>query len=260
MSIKKSVSLFTRVLCILLTVFIFSVDVAYARSDVDSITFVAKNQPVISRVCSNANGEAGVTVLVYTAEDGLVSFSNSNYRTLSVKERERFMETVLLAIKESGLSSQIKNKFYNFVAEQDTTTSAAVKFLQSDTSADFVNAASWFKPFGSAAGIVLGFLSLCIFLFIGLSIILDIFYLAVPMFRMFIEKDKGKPRVISNEAYSSAMEAERGSSYQSSVSLYLKRRIPALIVVCIAVGYLISGQIYNMVVYFIDSFTWVIDW
>ena len=231
------------------------------RSDVDSITFIGENQTAVMSICSKANNLAGSKILVYEGKDGMLSFSNSKYALLPVDVRRDFMETALLTTKESGLGSQIKNKVYNFIAEQDTTTSAAVKYLRSDASADFAAAASWFKPFGSVFGVVLGLLSLFIFMFIGVSIMVDIAYMALPGVRVMLEGGKsGKPKWVSGEAYSSVKESEgvmQNNDYKGYMGLYLKRRVPSVIVMSIALGYLISGQIYEIIVYVIDSFSWI---
>lgn len=236
-----------------------------AREDVDSIVYIAEDVPELVAICSNANGVVGKEILVYTGGDGLLSFSNKTYTSLTVDERKDFMESALLLTKESGMGSQIKNKVYNFIAGQDSTTSAAVKLLRSDASTDFVKAASIFKPFGSVAGVILGVLSLFIFMFIGLSILFDIAYLVLPGFKMVLEngEDSKRPKWVSREAYASAKDSEDSiysrDGYKGSLTLYVKRRVSAIIIMSIALGYLISGQIYDIIVFFIDSFSWIFE-
>ena len=260
MSVSKRLRNF---LVVFLMALLLPVSVAFAddRGEVDSITFIGENQTAVVSICSKANNLAGSKILVYEGKDGMLSFSNSKYALLPVDIRRDFMETALLTTKESGLGTQIKNKVYNFIAEQDTTTSAAVKYLRSDASADFATAASWFKPFGSVFGVVLGLLSLFIFMFIGLSIMVDIAYMALPGVRVMLEGGKsGKPKWVSGEAYSSVKESEGGmqnSDYKGYMGLYFKRRVPSVIIMSIALGYLISGQIYDIIVYIIDSFSWI---
>lgn len=248
----------------LITVFTFGLNVhAESREDVDSVVYVSENQPEILSICSKANDVADEDILIYTGNDGLLSFSNKKYSDLTVDVRRDFMETALLSTKESGLGNQVKNKVYNFIAEQDTTTSAAVKYLRSDASTDFASAAAWFKPFGSVAGVVLGVISLFIFMFMGLSILFDVAYMVLPGFRVFVEGGKNeRPRWVTREAYSAVKESEEGinhTEYKSYMSLYFKRRVPSLILMSIALGYLISGQIYDIIVFFIDSFSWMFD-
>ena len=262
--VRHSAIAFVMVMVCMLGVLYKPIIVQAERKDVDSIVYLTENSSVISSIWSCANGVAGKEILVYTGGDGLLSFSNKNYTSLTVDAREDFMETALLLTKESGLGSQIKNKMYNFIAEQDSTTSASVKLLRSDASTDFVKAASWFKPFGSVAGTLLGILALFIFMFVGLSIVFDIAYLVLPGFKVVVEKGESKrPRWISREAYSSAKDSEesisRSNGFKGSLGLYFKRRVPSIILMSIALSYLISGQIYDLIAFFIDSFSWVFD-
>lgn len=266
----KKVSLIKRVITLMLFLMLSLMcfgRVAFAsRSDVDSITYIAENQPEVATICSKANKVTdGVTVLVYTADDGMLSFSNKNYASLDMDTRREFMETALLTTKESGLGSQIRGKVYNFIADQDNTTSAAVKYLRSDASADFVAAASLFKPFGSLFGIILGVVSLFIFMFMGFSILADVAYMVLPGFRVFSDGKTGndRPKWVSREAYSAVKESEESinrSNYKSYMALYAQRRFTTLTIMAIALGYLISGQIYDFIVFLIDAFSWMFQW
>lgn len=240
----------------------FNISEAFAgRDDIDSVVYVGESQTVILSICSSANNVAGSEILVYTGNDGLLSFSNKKYASLAVDVKRDFMETALLSTKESGLGTQVKNKVYNFIANQDSTTSSAVRYLRSDTSADFAKAASWFKPFGSTFGVLLGLLSLFIFMFMGLSITVDISYMVLPGVRVLIEGGMGgKPKWVSREAYSSVKESEdamQSNNYKGYMGLYFKRRIPSILAIAIALGYLISGEIYSIITYIIDAFSWV---
>lgn len=250
-------------LVISLLIISFNTVKVYAnRSEVDSISYVGENQTTVLAICSSANRLVGRDILVYTSHDGLLSFSNRVYSELDTKEKRDFMETALLATKESGLGNQVKNKVYNFISEQDSTISASVKYLVSDASADFATASAWFKPFGSVFGVLLGVLSLLIFMFIGLSTVIDIAYMVVPGVRVLLEGGvSGKPKFVSTEAYSAIKESEEGmrsNDYKGYMGIYFKRRLPSLFAMAIALGYLISGEIYSIIAYIIDAFSWML--
>lgn len=228
-----------------------------AREDVDSITNIGTGHGLVSAICKNANEVAGTNILSYTSADGILSFSNKKYSSLDIDTKKRFMESALSLTKSSGLGNQVKNKVYNFIADQDSTTSAAIRYLSTDASADFSEGASWFKPFGSAFGVFLGFMSLLIFVCLATSIVLDIAFIGVPMMRIFFQgvSKKEKPKFITNEAYSTLMECEGSSTYKNNISLYLSRRVPVLLGITLCLGYLISGKIYDIIAFFIDAFT-----
>lgn len=234
-----------------------------SREEVDAVVYIAKNQPELNSICSRANSIANKEILVYTGNDGLLSFSNKLYTELDMNERNEFMENALLITKESNLGSQVKNKVYNFIADQDSTASAAVKYLRSDTSADFAKAASWLKPFNGVFGTLMGLLCILIFTILAFSIALDMFFLFIPTFRAVMEKGREeRPLLISREAYSVIKEADMGISrgeWVNYMSLYFRRRIPAVIGLSICLGYLISGQIFDLIGWIIDSFSWIFE-
>lgn len=239
---------------------LLSVIPVYAdRSDVDSVAYVGESHNVIYSICDTANKQVGRDILVYTSADGLLTFSNKEYSELVVSEKRDFMEVALLSTKESNLGTQTKNKVYNFIAEQDTTSSQAVKYLRSNASSDFASAAALLKPFTPGIGMALGVLSLGIFLFIGLSIVLDCAYLTLPLFKSVMDRDDGKrPRFISREAFSATVESEMSvgsGNYREAIGPYIIRRIKAIVLMALALGYLISGQIYDLVAYFVDAFS-----
>ena len=76
------------------------------------------------------------------------SVNNSSvYAMLDIDKKDTFMEASLSAVSKSGLGVKVKNKVYNFIANQDTAVSSAIKLLAEDTTADFVTASKWLKPF-----------------------------------------------------------------------------------------------------------------
>ena len=85
------------------------------RSDVDSVITLDTGLSSVSNICSQANSVVGENILVYTGNDGLLSFSNKIYSGLDVDTKREFMRVALGATRESGLSTQMKNKVYNFI-------------------------------------------------------------------------------------------------------------------------------------------------
>ena len=240
------------ILCIL-----FSTGIVLGRATVDAVTTLGSGLSEVSSVCAQANATCGKTILVYTSSDGLLSFSNSTYSTLTMDEKREFMEVALSAAQETSLGSQQKNKLYNFIAEQDNPTSAAIKYLKADASADFVEAKAWFRPFSGVIGTVLGVICLVVFLFLGVSCIFDCAYLCLPAFQALLERgeEKKKPFGVSREAWRAMRDVTADMKYRNIMSVYFSRRMPVVIVCCICLGYIISGQIYDVIVYVIDAFS-----
>ena len=241
-----------------MTVLLFSSFIVFAdRSDVDAVVTMQANQSEISYVCAQANATVGKTILVYTGNDGMLTFSNKLYSELDMEEKREFMRVALSATKETSLGAQQQNRLYNFIYQQDNAVSAAVKYLQSDTSADFVAAKEWFRPFSSPLSTVMGVLCLLIFIFMGFSIIFDIAYLALPFFQGLLERgeERKRPIGVSREAWAANKEVETDERHRGIFSIYLGKRVPAIILMSICLGYVISGYIYDIIIYFIDAFS-----
>ena len=241
-----------------LTVLLLSSITVFAdRSDVDATITMQPSQGEISSVCAQANATVGEDILVYTGDDGVLTFNNKLYSELDMEEKREFMRVALAATKETSLGVQQQNRLYNFIYEQDNAVSAAVKYLQSDTSADFVAAKEWFRPFSSPLSTVMGVLCLLIFIFMGFSIIIDVAYLSLPFFQGLLERgeERRRPIGVSREAWAANKEVETDERHRGIFSIYLGKRIPAIILMSICLGYVISGYIYDIIIYFIDAFS-----
>lgn len=258
--IKKVSKKFTRgwLMAFLVILFILNPIVANATG-VDAVTTVMKNSAEISRICAVANDTCSKTILKYDASSGSLSFSNNTYSELTTSEKKEFMEVALLTTKESNLPTTQKNKVYNFIASQDTSVSSAIEYLKSDTSADLAEAKKWFRPFSGPISTVLGLFCIVITTGISLSVVFDICYLVLPGVQLILERgevDK-RPWGVSNEAWASQKEVESSTANmnKSSIQIYLRKRLPVFFLVAIVLGWLISGKIYDMFIYFMDAFS-----
>lgn len=182
------------------------------------------------------------------------------YRGLNSEEKKAVMTAVLNTISNSDLPQNTRLRFYNFVSEQDESVSSLVRQLSNDVNADFATAYSWFLPFSGTVSTILGFLAIVIFVALGLMITVDLAYLTIPPFRSAIEKTDGsKPSWVSNEAYKATLEVEKGEGKaKSTMGLYLKYKSTQMIILGICLLYLVSGKIYTLVAWIIDSFSGVI--
>lgn len=236
---------------------VYSSIMVYAdRSEVDS-SIAMQPSGEINRVCEQANGVANREVLVYSS-DGVVSFSNSLYSELDTTQKREFMEVALGATRATGLGSQQKNKLYNFIAEQDSTTSAAIKYLKSDASADFVAAKSWFHPFSKYISPVLGLICLLVFMFMAMSMLFDCAYLVLPMFQGLLERGEPnkRPFGVSREAYITMRDINKDKyEGRNILSVYFSKRMPVLIICAICLGYLVTGKIYDIMSFIVDAFS-----
>ena len=161
-------------------------------------------------------------------------------------------------VAESQLDARTKNKMYHFIEQQDDKITASINFLDQNVNSDFVTAKNVILPFTGPISTALGVLSLVIFIMLTLSSAIDIAWLVIPIIRVVFKEDKnGKPFLITKEAYSSEVDANRSDWYKSALTLYLQRRGKVFIVMGVCLIYLVSGQLYDLIVWIIDSFSWV---
>ena len=248
---------------VLFTSFIISVAVVLSccmvvsASDVRAYTTVSDGAvTTVQGICSNANSSIGGVEILSCSSNGRLSFNTARYLELDGDEKEEFMVRALSVTRNSGLGVKTKNQVYNFIAQQDTSTSAAVKFLVENTSADFVEASKWLEPFTSPIATVTGFICLIIFLMLGLSMLIDIFYMAVPFVRLLLERgeERSKPFGVSTEAWKVVREVEGGSGSNSVLSLYLRRRVPVIFAASICLGLFITSRIYDIYIFIANIF------
>jgi hypothetical protein len=230
------------------------------RSSTDAIKFISDDEATsalmesITRTVNSSVG--GKNFLVYS-KDGLLSFSSSIYRAMEKDDQRKVMRFTLKTVKESQLPSKVKTKVTTFISEQDRLVADSIQALNSDTSSELSAGYVWFLPFASPASTVLGFLSIVIFVFLTVSIVIDTAYLTVGIFRQFLESGEGKPKFVSGEAWDTAKEVDnslQSGTYKDYLLVYFRKRIGIFILTSIVLAYLISGQIYSIFTTLLEVF------
>ena len=165
------------------------------------------------------------------------------------------MSFALKTIKESQLPTKVKTKVTTFISDQDRTVADSIQALNSDTSSELSSGYSWFIPFASPFSTMLGVLAIIIFVFLTTSIVVDVAYLTVGVFRQFLENGEGRPKFVSGEAWETAKEVDmslQSGTYKDYLGVYFKKRVGILILASIILAYLISGQIYSVFTTLLD--------
>ena len=188
-----------------------------------------------------------------------IAVNMSAYKKLKNSEQQKVMQIALDTIHNSNISRVNRNKIYNELCELDTTTSSLVRQLSSDVNADFAKAYKYFKPFSSPIGILLGLITIAVFVLLGITGVVDIAYITIPFVQVFLGKlsQNERPRFVSLEAANAIkeMESKAGQEYVNPLGLYFKAKIKQYIALAICVLYLISGQIFTLVSQWIVYFT-----
>lgn len=234
---------------------------AYAEgSDIDAVIDMG-NDATVGAVVNQISHATDHSFLEYSSSDGILTFKNSEYYKLSSDERYEYMNTALGAVKDSNLSTMGRSKMFNFIADQDTATTAALRNLQTDANANVASATVMFKPFSGIVGTILGIITLLIFIFMTLSVVIDTAYIVLPPARMALEtrSDGEKPPFITYAAHTSVKDAESGTEYRSAIGVYFRRRLVQFIVIGLCLLYLISGEIWGVVIFLIEAFRPLMD-
>ena len=139
---------------------------------------------------------------------------------------------------------------------QDGDASKILRNLEKDLTADIANGRDVYLPFSGTVTTILGLIALGVFIGVGISMVIDISYLTLPMVqKSFDEKpDKTLPKLVSSQAYFVARERESNEKGNYLYS-YLKKRSVAVALVMISLGYLSSGLIFEAVGYVVQVFS-----
>ena len=211
---------------------------------------------VFSQVANSSNEYIKAKVLSVDEGKRVIYFDNNVYRGLYVNQRKDFLQHALTQIKQSNLKPKSKNKLYNFLSLQDGDASKILRNLEKDLTADIANGREVYLPFSGTVTTILGLIALGVFIGVGISMVIDISYLTLPMVQKSIdERPDGKlPKLVSSQAYFAVREREanEGSNYMLS---YLKKRSIAVALVMISLGYLSSGLIFEAVGFVVQVFS-----
>ena len=211
---------------------------------------------VFSQVANSSNEYIKAKVLSVDVSKRVIYFDNNVYRGLYVNQRKDFLQHALKQIKQSNLKPKSKNKLYNFLSLQDGDASKILRNLEKDLTADIANGREVYLPFSGTVTTILGLIALGVFIGVGISMVIDISYLTLPMVQKSIdERPDGKlPKLVSSQAYFAVREREanEGSNYMLS---YLKKRSIAVALVMISLGYLSSGLIFEAVGFVVQVFS-----
>lgn len=167
-----------------------------------------------------------------------------------------------------GVTAETMTNWMELLQNESGVGSQLMTTLMSQTKPDYVTANRIYAPFSGTVGTVLGIVSILLMAFLAITMVLDLAYIAIPAFQLFIDGDGNgggqgggkKKSFISHEAMEAVQMAEggqggggqNGGSNKLAVSIYFKKRVLMLVVLGICLLYLVSGNIFALVGWFID--------
>lgn len=213
-------------------------------------------QTISTAVRNDSDVKANFNLLYYSYDNGTMEFDNANYNKLELKAKRQAMKIALDAIGSSNLSSTVKMKFYNFVADQDSGVSQAIRTLSSDASADVAGAMGWLAPYYGVFATIWGLICILIFIIMAFSTTIDLVYLVVPVARsLMTDKKTGRPWCVSVEAYNAIKKDEDSGGKDNYMGIYLRTRFIAFLVIGTILTMIVTGTIWDPFLYFGSEFT-----
>lgn len=173
---------------------------------------------------------------------------------------------------EDSVTDDTVSDMVEEIATQSGMGSALLATLLQNTKPNFAKANIIYKPFSGTIGTVLGVIAVLIMALLGVTMALDIAFITIPPIQMALgggegngnDKKGGLSGFISAEAKAAVKAAESGGGsggqggsgeYRAAVGIYLKYRWKGLTILGLALLYLIQGQIYSFVAWFVDLFS-----
>lgn len=260
--------LMSLMVCLVMLFGVFgSQSIAKASADDDSLNSMVslvKGDRVLASYADRINIairhdediKADFNLLTYDSQNGTMEFNNKEYEKLDLKSKRKVMKIALDAVGSSSLSSAVKMKLYNFIADQDTGVSQAIRTLSSDANADVASAMGWLAPYYGVFATIWGLLCILILILMAFGTTVDLLYLTVPLARTVLTNNKtGKPWCVSHEAYNASKKDEDSGGKENYMITYLRTRFITFLVMGTIIVMIVTGTIWEPFLYFGSAFT-----
>ena len=209
-------------------------------------------------------------------DDEAQPISEANLNTLTTGAKNDFLEDyfnagmmVINDDPQDAITEEVGTNWLELVQNTEGVGSQLMTTLMAQTKPDYVTANRIYQPFSGPVGVILGICAILIMAFLAITMVLDLAYIAIPTFQLFVDGDGqggggqggGKKKsFISQEAIDAVQMAvggqggggQNGSSNKLAVSIYFKKRVLMLVVLGICLLYLVSGNIFALVGWVID--------
>lgn len=197
---------------------------------------------------------------VFTLANAIATDSANNVSTLTGAD------------KASLPTDDTVNDMMQVLQQQSGLGATLLATLLQNTKPDYVSANRLYEPFSGVVGTILGVISIILMAALGVTMALDLAYITIPAFQMSLGgseatdgnggKGKGIGGIISQEAKKAVQAADGGAGgqagsgeYRAAVGIYFKYRWKGLVLLGLCLLYLVQGQIYSFVAWFIDLFS-----
>lgn len=276
LNIQKRAFAFTMMIAMVFTMMISSISV-FASSSIDATQDKLARQTLTQHVQANLSQEkyavdgggylSGSELFEQDKENGGFTVKEDEFQTLTSSAQTSFVEDIAQesqnAIdKEDNVSESTVQNWWKELQSINGIGSKFMNEILKNTKPDFVTANAIYQPFSGVVGTVMGVIAVLLMAFLGIVLVCDICYIALPPVRNLVADEDGhgkiaKSKMFSYDAIYAVQCAEQNSDNGSgggkqALGIYLKRRIVMLIILGICLMYLVNGQIYTAVGWILD--------
>lgn len=211
-------------------------------------------------------------------DDGMIN--EANFKKLTNESQRQVIKDVnsvaedLLrsdSVAEDG-ATYTDEDYQNWIQQLqqcDGVGSRLISTLMANTKPDFASANRIYQPFSGTVGTILGLVAVLLMAALAIVMVLDLAYIAIPFVRNLLDggsSDNGngsggiKSKFVSWEAYNAVQQVEAGGGNsgngggdnKTAVGIYFKKRIIMLLILGLCLLYLVQGEIFTMVGWFMD--------
>lgn len=272
---RSRVFAFAMVLAMLVTLFVTSI-CTFAASDYSpdaqahrDLTIYVQSQMSNKEYAVEGGGTVqGKDLFDGSPTDGY-DLNEDEFQKLTSRAQTEVVEDIAensnAAVEDDGndVSEGTVQNWWKELQSKDGVGSKFLNEILKNTKPDFVTANAIYEPFSGLVGTILGVIAVLLMAFLGIVMVCDISYIALPPVRNLVADQDGdahkiaKSKIFSHDAIYAVQCAESTSDGGSgggkqALGIYLKRRVVMLCILGICLLYLIQGQVYTLVGLLLD--------
>lgn len=249
-----------------------------SSTDTKGYTQFAYEEALVTGEGSDTKTESYADMHDIFSEDG--TFNEAAFEKLDRKSQAKAVEIVCDAAQEvnnkaddNGSRTYSDNDYQNWmtqIEQQKGIGSKLMTTLMKNTKPDFATANKLYEPFSGVVGTLLGVLAIVLMAALALVMVLDLSYIAIPFVRNVLDGGSDsngaggnggvKSKFVSWEAFNAVQQVEggggasgqQGGESKTAIGIYFKQRIIMLLILGLCLLYLVQGEIFTLVGYFMD--------
>lgn len=215
------------------------------------------------------------------------AFDNNKIGSLKASAKQKFVENVITIANymasdtahgnDAGQSvtADTVNVLLEKIQNECGMGSEVLAAVLNNTQPDYTSASRIWEPFSGPVSTAIGLLAIAMMSLLGLSMALDIAYVVIPAFQLFLDGGdggsqggqggaKGLSKLISKAARDSVNENAQsnggsGGDSKSQVGTYMSKRWKELVMIGFCLLYLVQGQIWGLISWLINLVSGVLD-